>query len=140
MIRRMVIWTVAIVAILAQVAVGIAGPHGTLCVCSSCISIQAPGESCGGDAEARATNALELVVTGSAGCTECHPVPMPDTTCVPQSSAPAHPAGVDLSASRVVVAVVAWPSPPTVRQQRHDRPRHPSAQLLNALRTVVLTC
>lgn len=83
MIRRVAIWTVALIAILAQVAVGIAGPHGTLCVCSTCISVQGPGESCGPDADARETNAIELVVIGSAGCTDCHPSIAPPAAAAP---------------------------------------------------------
>lgn len=140
MIRRVAIWTVALIAILAQVAVGIAGPHGTLCVCSTCISVQGPGESCGPDADARETNAIELVVIGSAGCTDCHLITLPDTTYAPQYSAPTHPAAIDLPATQVVVALVTWPSPLLVRPQRYDRQRYPASQQLIALRTVVMTC
>jgi hypothetical protein len=138
MIRRAVIMLVAIVAILAQVAAGVAGPGSRLCVCSTCIVVEGQGDDCSPHS-ATASSASRLVLVGGNGCDGCHLIPLPDTAYSPSSSAPAAPSAMALPVAQVV-DVLTWPPCPATPLMRHERQRIPSSQHLRVLRSVVMTC
>lgn len=138
MIRRAVLMTVALFVILAQMVSGIAGPDAQVCLCSTCVTIEHPGEGCGpGSTDGSPSG---LVVIGNAACTDCYLIPLPSTAYSPASSAPTHPTAADIPATRTMLGLVSWPSPRTTRPQRHDRLRIQPGLHLGHLRTVVLTC
>jgi hypothetical protein len=140
MIRRAAFLTVAVFAVLAQLAAGLVGPAGSICVCSTCISIERQGDGCSSAASSEATDVGGLVVIGERGCTDCHLIPLPDTTYTPTTSAPAHPIPADLPSSRTVLSLLVWPPSDATRLPSAHRQRTPPDQYLRVLRTVVMTC
>lgn len=139
MIRRAAFLTVAVFAVLAQLAAGLVGPAGSICVCSTCISIERQSDGCS-SAASGASDVGGLVVIGERGCTDCHLIPLPDTTYTPTTSAPAHPIPADLLSTRVVLSLLVWPPNVATRPPSVHRQRTPPDQRLRVLRTVVMTC
>lgn len=143
MIRRVIIAVAALFAIVAQLAVGIAGANGSICICSTCITIQRDGDACCAateDDDSAADRSAGLLVIGERGCRECHLVPLPDTTYLPTATAPTPPVAIALPVASRSVAGLVRPPPPALRALRMDRRRTPTEQHLRCLRTVVMTC
>lgn len=139
MIRRAAFLLVAVFAVLVQMAAGFMGPESRICVCSACIAIEGSDADCRPSAiEARDVGAL--VVVGERGCTDCHVIPLPDTTYVPAASAPAPLIPADIALTRIVPSKVVWSSLEATRPLFAHRQRTPPNQQLRNLRTVVITC
>ncbi|MBI5940728.1 MAG: hypothetical protein HY859_09910 [Caulobacterales bacterium] len=143
MIRRTLVAVAALFAIVAQLAVGIAGPNSSICICSTCITIERDGDACCSVTDG-ATSASDrstgLLVIGKRGCAECHLVPLPDTTFLPTTSAPIPPVATALPVAHRLATSLVWPPPPGMWARRLDRQRPPTELHLRCLRTVVLTC
>lgn len=143
MIRRGLVAVAALLAVLAQVAIGLVGPTGHVCVCATCITLERADADCGSATPAAAIErdrSPGLVVLGDGGCSDCHLVPLPDTTYLPTAAAPAHPVAADLPAIWPLVAQIVWPPSPAMRMPRSDRQRTPGDLHRRLLRSVVLTC
>lgn len=139
MIRQVALATIAVFAILAQVAVGLVGPGGGICVCSTCVAIEthvaacdtSVPETCGADG---------VVVIGDRGCSDCHLIPLPHTDYAPTVSVPTHPVAAVVPSAPVLESILVWPPPPASRSASYLRQRTPPNQYLRVLRSVVLTC
>lgn len=139
MIRRAVFGMIVAFAILAQVAVGLAGPGGGICVCSSCVAIASRVDACDSSV-AMTCDAEEAVVIGARGCSNCHLIPMPHTAYAPTVSAPSHPVAAVVPSAPCVEPIRAWPPAPTSPSASYLRQRTPPNLYLRVLRSVVLTC
>jgi hypothetical protein len=137
---RIAAWLVIVLALLAQVIAGAAGPGAQICVCPSGVSIERQGESCcASEAQGLDDRQGAPVPVVPSGCPDCHLIPLPDTAMASVSLAPIlQPAAIPPIAP-VAWAVIAWP--PTARAcALRDQEHPPPHRHLRFLRTVVITC
>jgi hypothetical protein len=131
-LRRAATWITVAMAILVHLVAGVAGTDMQLCVCSSGVTIERLESGC-------CVTPVEVVAEGEpdGGCTDCHLIPLPDSTAASISVPPACPPVAGLP-EPIIVATLVWPSPPAQRPARLRA--HPPDQLPRLLRSVVLIC
>lgn len=139
MIRQAVLATITAFAIMAQVAIGLVGPGGGICICSTCVAIESHVATCG-TAARETCGADGAVVIGDGGCSDCHLIPLPHTDYAPTASASTHLVATLVPSAPSVESILVWPPAPSSRLAAYLRQRAPPNQCLRVLRSVVLTC
>jgi len=128
-LRRWFVRAVVAVMILLQVALGLVGQQGYLCVCAASVTV-AHSDCC-----AQTPDATD---PPSAACdADCQLIPLPDVSAVVIAAPPGLPDAAQVP-SLLVIAQIVWPRASwTPTTTRGVPPPDPLARML---RTVILTC